>query len=254
MKKTGIRQLAPRLNTGFTIPELIAVIIILIGILIALLLPVARSISKPSGRSACKNNLKHIGLALHNYHDTYGGFPPAYTMDAQGNPLHSWRTLILPFVDQAPLYDTIDLTKPWDDPVNAEAFAQTLPIYRCPSTERSLTVYHALITDDSFLTPTESKVLETNPDNAETLMVIEVAEEHAVHWMDPQVIDAKVSLGFNEETEFQHSEGTHGLMVDGAVRFVPADTSAKERRNLASYEEADSSLSRPETSDNQESD
>lgn len=254
MKKTGTESSSSPYHSGFTIPELIVVIIIIAGIFF-LFAPVHRG-REPARRSSCKNNLKQIGLALHNYHDMYGGFPPAYAMDAQGNPLHSWRTLILPFVDQAPLYDTIDLTKPWDDPVNAEAFAQTPPIYGCPSTTlyNNLTVYHALITDDSFLTPTESRVLETNTDNAETLLVIEVAEEHAVHWMDPQVIDAKVSLGFDEETEFHHTGGTHGLMVDGTVRFIPADTPAEERQNLASYEEADSSLNSPEISDDQESD
>jgi type II secretory pathway pseudopilin PulG len=230
-------------HCGFTILELIVVIIVILGIVYFLGLPVTRS-REASRRSACKNNIKQIGLALHNYHDTYGGFPPAYTVDEQGKPLHSWRTLILPFVDQAPLYDTIDLTKPWDDPANAEAYKAMPPVYGCPSTTvyNKLTVYHALITDDSFLTPTESRVLEPNSDNAETLMVIEVAEKHAVHWMDPQVVPSQVSLGFNEETEFQHQGGTHGLMVDGAVRFVAATATAEERENLASYKESDSSL------------
>ena len=52
---------------------------------------------------------------------TYKALPPAYTVDADGRPLHSWRTLILPYLEQEPLYQTIDLSKPWNDPANAKA-------------------------------------------------------------------------------------------------------------------------------------
>ena len=79
-------------------------------LVIALMLPAQRRAREPARRSQCKNNLKQIGLALHNYHETYGAFPPAYTVDADGKRLHSWRTLILPYLDQAPLYDKIDFS------------------------------------------------------------------------------------------------------------------------------------------------
>src|SRR6056297_1698819 len=116
---------------GFTLLEAIIVIIIL-AILVALLLPGVRTTRGTARRSACKNNLKQIGLALHNYHDTYGSLPPAYTVDEQGRKLHSWRTLILPFLEEQALYEQIDLSQPWDSPANAAAF-ETIPIvYRCP--------------------------------------------------------------------------------------------------------------------------
>ncbi|HSG73025.1 MAG TPA: DUF1559 domain-containing protein, partial [Planctomycetaceae bacterium] len=106
-------------SRGFTLLEVIVVFLVIV-VLIALLMPVTRNAGPAARRWACKNNLKQIGLALHNYHDSFGTFPPAYTVDADGKPLHSWRTLILPFVEQQSLYDSIDLTKPWDDPANAE--------------------------------------------------------------------------------------------------------------------------------------
>ena len=79
-------------------------------------------------------NLKQIELALFNYESTYHALPPAYTVDAEGNALHSWRTLILPYLDQTQLYEKIDLSKPWNDPVNAEAFNTRVPVFQCPST------------------------------------------------------------------------------------------------------------------------
>ena len=90
--------------------------VIIVGIvalvLIALLLPAVQSAREASPRTNCKNNLKQIGLALHNYHDAYGSFPPAWTTDADGRPLLSWRVLLLPFLDEAPLYEEFDLTEP----------------------------------------------------------------------------------------------------------------------------------------------
>jgi hypothetical protein len=92
------------------------------GLLLALLGPLNRG----SGRGAaqriqCVNNLKQIGLALHNYEQDHGTLPPAFTVDAKGRPLHSWRTLILPYMEYGRLYERIDLSRPWDDPANAQA-------------------------------------------------------------------------------------------------------------------------------------
>ncbi len=81
-------------RAGLTLVEFLVVFGIII-VLVALLLPgVRRGVPKAARRTQCKNNLKQISLALHNYHDEYQAFPPAYTMDADGQPLHSWRTLI----------------------------------------------------------------------------------------------------------------------------------------------------------------
>jgi hypothetical protein len=72
----------------------------------------------------CRNNLKAIGLALYNYADAHGGtLPPAYVADAHGRPLYSWRVLILPYIEQRPLYDRFHLDEPWDSPNNRTLIA-----------------------------------------------------------------------------------------------------------------------------------
>lgn len=73
-------------------------------ILIGLMLPAVRVSREPARRVQCSNNLKIIALALQNYEATYKSLPPAYTVDATGKRLHSWRTLILPFLEQQALY------------------------------------------------------------------------------------------------------------------------------------------------------
>src|SRR5436190_1151666 len=121
----------PSAGRGFRFVRVLVVLSIIV-ILIALLLPAPRS-TRPAGRRMqCNNNLRQIALALLNYEQAYKSLPPAYTVDAKGRPLHSWRTLILPYLEQEPLYRTIDLSKPWDDPANAKALETKLPVFRCP--------------------------------------------------------------------------------------------------------------------------
>lgn len=79
--------------------------------------------------------LENIALALHNYAaKNHGVLPPTYTVDSAGKPLHSWRTLILPYIDYQDLYKKIDLSKSWNDPANAEVFKAHVKVYHCPST------------------------------------------------------------------------------------------------------------------------
>ena len=214
-------------RSALTLIELLVVLVI-VAALIALLLPARRQARDSARRSTCKNNLKQIGLALHNYAETYGAFPPAYTVDANGKPLHSWRTLILPFVEQAPLYAKIDLTKPWDDPVNVEA-AQSMPhsVYKCPSVDAppGFTTYLAVTGPGSCFQPGQPRPFSEITDGlSNTLLVIEVSKPHAVHWMAPQDADVALILSLGKAAkELPHTGGVHGLLGDGAIRFLRAD-------------------------------
>ena len=101
-----------RHKTGFTLIELLVVIAI-IAILIALLLPAVQQAREAARRTQCRNNLKQIGLALHNYHDNFNVITPlAYGdggINAQtSNPTWAWSTMILPYMDQAPLYNQLN--------------------------------------------------------------------------------------------------------------------------------------------------
>src|SRR5687768_2745695 len=102
-------------SRGFTLVELLVVIAI-IGILIALLLPAVQAARESARRSQCTNNLKQIGIALHNYHDTNSVLPFAGASwpvgPNQESTEHSWVIRVLPFVEQRSLYSNLDLTKP----------------------------------------------------------------------------------------------------------------------------------------------
>lgn len=129
---------------GFTLIELLVVIAI-IAVLIALLLPAVQQAREAARRTQCKNNLKQLGLALHNYNATYNRFPNAKIFDPTntqgqawilGNSL-SWRVMILPYCDQAPLYNTINFSE-WIEQRTgtgtiAAVRAKVIPGFICPT-------------------------------------------------------------------------------------------------------------------------
>ncbi|WP_144983060.1 DUF1559 domain-containing protein [Gimesia aquarii] len=131
-----------RSQRGFTLIELLVVIAI-IAILIALLLPAVQQAREAARRTQCRNNMKQIGLALHNYHSTYKTFPPSAiyrypNIDNGGTtPLNfSWITMILPYFDQAPLYNSINFSQSFWPQLdgNGNRIASTLlPQLLCPS-------------------------------------------------------------------------------------------------------------------------
>jgi len=131
---------------GFTLIELLVVIAI-IAVLIALLLPAVQQAREAARRSQCKNNLKQIGLALHNYHDTHSTFPPGVvlqTADAQyigdgSNGTQSveswgWGAFVLPYIEQAALYNQANIGSGGKlESVVGTVPLMTLAVYRCPS-------------------------------------------------------------------------------------------------------------------------
>ncbi len=130
-----------RTRRGFTLIELLVVIAI-IAILVSLLLPAVQQSREAARRTQCKNNLKQIGLALHNYHDVHLTFPPGYTARAvthtdsavaESGPGFAWGTMVLPFLDQANLFNHFEFSEDADDAHNLKHGQEILGLFLCPT-------------------------------------------------------------------------------------------------------------------------
>lgn len=194
------------------------------GILAALLLPAVQQAREAARRTQCKNNLKQIGLAMHNYHDTYRLFPAAHLNDDDGEPRLSWRISVLPYMDEASRYNRYQFNESWDSPLNA-TLANPVPVtYQCPSFPKTglNSCYAAITGDDTVLGSGKCVSIGSITDGtSNTLMIVEACKL-GIHWMKPQDIDEDTFPGMDNPKGISstHFGGAHVLMTDGSVRFL----------------------------------
>ncbi|HTN74080.1 MAG TPA: DUF1559 domain-containing protein, partial [Pirellulaceae bacterium] len=119
--ETESHQTIPLPNVGASAP-----------VAVALLLPAVQAAREASRRMQSANNLKQLTLAMHNYEAAFRQLPPAYTVDKKGKPLLSWRVLILPFLDELPLYDQFKLDEPWDSEHNKKLIDKMPQVLKSP--------------------------------------------------------------------------------------------------------------------------
>jgi len=209
------------------------------GILIALLLPAVQSAREAARRMECNNNLKQIALAFHCYHDVYKTFPPAYIPDKDGRPMHSWRVLILPFMEQQALQQQYDFNEPWDSPRNQLVTSTVVPAYKCPSApgQPTETNYMAVTGPGTLFEGAEGcSIAKIADGTSNTILVVEVAGT-GVNWAEPRDLDAVTfSPPFSpprpDAAGSYHPGGLNVVMADGATRFLSNSTDPATARGL----------------------
>ena len=170
------------------------VIVLLVGGLISLWLQMPRVGShEPSPRGKCYWNLCQIAEALQAYHKVNGCFPPAYIADADGKPMHSWRTLILPYLDEKDAYNkAYDFTEPWDSVKNKDLLYCIPPRFACGcdhalnSPEEFQTSYVAVVGSNAAWTGVKPrKLTDFGKDASRTIMLVEVTNS-TILWSEPR--------------------------------------------------------------------
>lgn len=239
----------PRKFWQFTLIELLVVVMI-VGLLVALLLPQVQQTSGGGRRELCRHNLRQIGLALHRYHDVHGKFPPAYVVDATGRPAHSWRVLILPYFEEPELqalYEAYQFDEPWDGPTNRELAGRADGIFRCPTEDVTKnqeeagdpqqTSYVAIVGPETLWRGDQGVCLcDVYDGSATTLQLVEVANS-GIHWMEPRDLHVNqmaptINPTAGQGISSRHKGGAIGLMADGSVRFLSEKLPAETIRGL----------------------
>jgi hypothetical protein len=225
---------------------------------IALLARPLQAARTAAGRSQSMNNLKQIMLAMHNYHDTHGAFPPQAIRSQDGKPLLSWRVALLPFLEAGDLYKQFHLDEPWDSAHNKPLIEKMPAVLASPHLgdalrAKGMTSYlaplskqpQAVFVAPKPITPEAQANGERTPDEeskeaqmifdiargarmqlitdgtSNTIAVVEVHPKHAVIWTKPDdlVIDPKDPTA---RLRGQPNDGFTAAICDGSVRFIKA--------------------------------
>jgi hypothetical protein len=173
-----------------------------------------------AGRTTSMNNMKQLGLAMHNYHDVYKHFPAASIIGPDGKTPHSWRIEVLPFLEQDALYRQCKMDEPWDSPNNKKILEQMPAVFRDPSDPRDSknASYFVVVGKGTIFGDKEGAGISTILDGtSNTIMVVEAKRD--VPWTKPEDIEFDPD---QDPPEFggHYQEGFLTTLADGSVRFI----------------------------------
>ena len=211
-------------------------------LMVWLLMPAVNA-PRVARRPACLNHMRMIALAILNYESAHGHLPPPYSTDDEGRPLHSWRVLILPYMEEVALYEAIDLTKPWDDPVNLALASQMPSYYQCPDfqpnspADEFTTPYVAVIGDNTAWPRSGGRKMSDIVDGASRTLAVLESEKYRLHWMstadpDIEMITDAVELLSNGT----HQGGQTYSCLDGFTGFLAWDITLADLLALISID------------------
>lgn len=212
------------------------------GIVFAVLALLGHDAREAARKSQCSGHCSTVRMALLNYHSNYGSFPPASITDENGRPMHSWRVLLLPFLEQGRLYDRYDFSEPWDGPNNRKLAGEFISVYRCPSEPASTPV---TMTNFVFITgpgtpwPDANKgpSLEDFVDGAATTFLFVEVADSGIHWMEPrdfhiQQMNPQINSKSGQGISSRHRGGAHVSWAGGHNSWLSEQTDVSTVRAM----------------------
>jgi prepilin-type processing-associated H-X9-DG protein len=230
----------PRFSLRFLL-----ILVAMVGLLLTVAMQVHRGafsvIHTPEGRNMCSSRMAQLSLALMNYHDVCGRFPPACTYDKNGKPLNSWRVLILPFLEYNNVAMRYDHKQPWNSSHNWKLIQEVdWGIFRCPSSQGDPqeTNYVVVVGDETAWPPGKQLSARRITDGvSQTIMLVEVADS-GIHWAEPRDLPlSQALLGVNPphvklSISSRHRGGANVSFCDASRHFLPNDTRIELLRAL----------------------
>jgi prepilin-type processing-associated H-X9-DG protein len=208
------------------------------GFAAGLYLPGVKTVRESANHVQSQNNLKQMGLAMHNYHDTHGRFPAASICDKNGKPLLSWRVAILPFIEQNDLYQKFHLDEPWDSKHNKTLLDQMPKTYTLPAAPKqggSNTHYRVFVGKDALFELGESKgrgIAQITDGTSNTIMIVEADE--SVPWTKPEGLVYDPEKPLPRLGKF-YKGGANAVFADGSVHHLAATIAEATLRALITH-------------------
>ena len=223
-----------------------ALCLLVVGVLlIGMLIPMPGVPREAARRTVCLNNIRQLSLAMQNYASANGHFPPAYIADENGKPIHSWRVLILPYIEQEAFYKQYSFDEPWDGPNNSKLHDVIVPGFQCPSVtrgEQGFNTSYMLLTGagTAFDGDHEVSFKEVVDGVSNTLLIVEVANSKT-HWMEPVDISLDEALArFTDETKVKdccnHSGSINVSLMDASTWSIELPISQENLKALATID------------------
>ena len=245
-KKSGVSVLVLPLilvSAGF-------LTLILLGVVIAtVVMPAAKNAQANVLKSDCHSNMQRIAMALQAYHQDHGRFPPAVVYDDKGVALHSWRVLILPYLDQESqmVYRAYDMTSAWNSPTNLRWANAAPSVFTCPCDSRAKggeTSYLAVVGVGTVFEKdkvVKRKDIEDADGLASTLLVVE-SHGCAIGWSEPKDMDVSmlangINSNVNGAVRGGHGSEAHIIDANGEVQSLDVTMSVDELTLMATYDD-----------------
>jgi prepilin-type processing-associated H-X9-DG protein len=191
------------------------------------------SVKEAARQMRSRNNLKQIGLALHNYQDAFREFPAARIemQDGKQSKPYSWRVAILPFIEGQALYEQYRFDEDWDSENNLKILAQMPGVFRDPQAKEDSTDtrYLAIVGRETVIGDKPTKIRDILDGTANTIMIVETKK--SVPWTKPEDIEYSTDAAFPELTPI-YTGGFDALISDGSVRFIKSETDEKTLRAM----------------------
>jgi hypothetical protein len=194
--------------------------------------PAVVAARKAASRSRSMNNMKQIGLAMHNFHDTFGHFPPPFLLGPDGKTPHSWRVAILPYLEQAPLYNEYKLDEPWDSPANKKVLEKMPAVFRDPrdTSPAYCSSYFVPTGADTIFSGHAGNGLAAITDGtSNTIMTVQASRE--IPWTKPEDIPVSADAPL-PKLGLPGDDGFETGFADGSVRRIRTSIAEAALRTL----------------------
>ena len=235
------QPLVPKRLVMFLLETFVWLMIVLV--LLAMFLPKFQKVSEVGPWHVSGFNLHHIGIAMHDYVNDHKTFPPAVVYDKDSKPLYSWRVLLLPYLDEKPLYFQFKLDEPWDSPHNLSLLTQMPGAYKTPSsyeTKKPLATHYQVFTGGGAIFEASPKArllslkdISAADGNSKTLLVVEAAEP--VLWTKPEDLPYSPDQPLPKLGGLFIKKGFHIMMADGSTRWFSEDLDETTLRAMITW-------------------